>query len=460
MSLRSFASSILAAIRGPDGRDIPPPPRPEGGPITTVRTEDLWSTYPSSGLTPAKLASVLKEADQGSIARAMDLAEEIEAKSGRILSGMQTRKRAVQRLDWTITPASDSARDTEIADFIRKNFTDCGLRKPVYNLMDALLKGFAALWINWRLDGDQIWLGSLDWTPQRRWTYVPIDHTPYAPAPITPRILTEQNPLYGEEIKPFTFLIHTDTTRSTVPQKAGLWRTVVWYWMFANFSLRDWIVFLDRYGLPFKLGKYPVGMDPAEVDVLKAAVRAAGDSGAVINDQTMLEILETKGTGTSMHERLTRYCDDQITLVILGQTATTQGTPGRLGADDAQSDVREDLIKADGADLAETIINGLIYPLVGWNFGWDDFLPRFEFLFDKEEDLKTKSETYKTLVEIGVPVTVAQAHEEFGIRPAEGEEPLLQLATQTGGEGFRLQALGLRDKKKVPIGSRWVDLAK
>ena len=435
--LQRLFNPVLAAIRGPDGRDIPTPKRPQGGTITTVRTQDLWSTYPSSGLTPAKLGTILKEADAGNITRAQDLAEEIESKSARILSGMQTRKRAVQRLDWTVTPASDAPRDVEIADFVRKNLTDCGLRKPVYHLLDAIYQGFAALWINWRYDGKQIWLGSLDWTPQSRWTYLPRDFAPNAAAPLTPRLLTEQEPIYGEEIEPWTFVLHTDSTRSTLPQRAGLWRTLAWHWMFANFSLKDWIVFLDRYGQPFKLGKYPAGMDPAEVEVLKSAVRAAGDSGAVINDQTLLEIIESKGTGTDMHERLVRYCDEQITLVILGQTATTQGTPGKLGNEQAQADVREELVQADAADLAETLRNALIWPLVGWNFGWDVLLPQFAFIFDKAEDLEKKANTYKVLVDIGVPVTVRQAQEEFGILPAEGEEPLLSLRSGIGESGNR-----------------------
>jgi phage gp29-like protein len=442
----------LAALQAPGPGPDAPPRRPDGGPVTTVRVEDTWSTYPSNGLTPARLAAILKEADTGNITRAMLLAEEIEAKSARILSGLQTRKRAVQRLNWTVTPASASAADSEIAEFVRKNLTDCGLRKAVYYLLDAIYKGFATLWINWRLEGDRVWLGSLEWSPQSRWTYLARDLTPDAPAPMTPRLLTRAEPTYGEDINLFTWLIHHDATRSTVPQRAGLWRTLVWYWMFSNFSLKDWIVFLDRFGQPFKIGKYPAGMDPKEVDILKEAVRAAGDVGAVISDQTLLDIIETKGQGTDMHERLTRYCDEQITLTILGQTATTQGTPGKLGNEKEQGEVRRELVEADAADLAETIQNGLVWPLVGWNFGWDAFLPQFSFIVDKQEDQAKKSAVFKTLTEIGVPITVAQAQEEFGIRPAQGDEPVLQL---NGGAPQARGLMMLQEKKRpVPIGAR------
>ncbi|MDF5986520.1 hypothetical protein P4131_17570 [Pseudomonas aeruginosa] len=42
--------------------------------------------------------------------------------------------------------------------------------------------------------------------------------------------------------------------------------------------------------------------------------------------------------------------DETIAKVTLGQVASSQGTPGRLGNDDLQADVRLDLVKAD-ADL-------------------------------------------------------------------------------------------------------------
>lgn len=431
-------SRALAAMRlsDPQGREIPTRPRrPDTNPIIAVRNEDLWSTYPSTGLTPAKLASLIKQADAGDIRRGVELAAEIETKSGRILSNMETRKRAVQKLEWTVTPASDDAQDEEIADFVRTELEEVGLHQPTYELLDAILKGFAAQWINWRYDGARLRLDSLEWLPQQRFTFIPRDFNPRAAAVQWPRMLTDKEQIYGEELQPWTSLIHRDRTRSTFAHQTGLWRTLVWYWMFGNFSIKDWVEFLDGYGVPFKLGKYPSGMDSGEIGVLKSAVQARGGAGAVINDQTLLEIIESKSTGTDMHERLARYCDEMISIVILGQTASTQGTPGKLGNEEEQGEVRKDRLEADAVDLAETYRYGLIWPLVGFNWGFDRALPGFAFTIAEAEDLKEKSETYKMLVEIGVPITVRQAQEEFGILPAEGDEPLLQA-------GNRQQATG------------------
>jgi len=110
---------------------------------------------------------------------------------------------------------------------------------------------------------------------------------------------------------------------------------------------------------------------------------------------------------------------------ILGQTATTEGTPGRLGADDAQDLVRHDLIKADEESLAKTYRSQFIRPLVGYNFGWDKPLPWFKFRFETAEDLKDLSEVYKNLREINQPMSAEHVSERFKIPlPKKGETTL------------------------------------
>lgn len=428
------------AMTDAHGRPLPAnPPKPAGGPTITVRVEDLWSTHPSAGLTPQKLASILNEADDGYITRAMQLAEEIEAKSPRILAAMRDRKLAVQQLEWTVTPASDSREDKKIAAFVRKNLEDADIGEAVGHMQDSILKGFSALWINWRIEGEQVWLHALDWAPQARFTFTPRDVNPQAAASLWPRLLTAQEPVYGEELEQWRWLISRDAARSTVLNKAGLWRTVAWFYLFSNFSMKDWIVFLDTLGVPLMVGKYPTGMETKEIEVLKAAIKAAAARGVVFNDQALLEIVESKTTSTEMHERLARYCDEQISIAIVGQTASTQGTPGRLGGDDAELAVRKSLIVADARIRAREIRQQVIWPLVAWNFGPDKFLPHFEFAIEEPEDQEQKSRVYKTLVEIGVPITRAQAQAEFHIRPAEGDEPLLQppraVPSPLAGEG-------------------------
>ena len=55
---------------------------------------DKFSSYPSDGLTPVKLARIFKEADAGDPFRQMELFEEMESKDTHLFSQLQTRKLA------------------------------------------------------------------------------------------------------------------------------------------------------------------------------------------------------------------------------------------------------------------------------------------------------------------------------------------------------------------------------
>ena len=65
--------------------------------VSVVTNRDIWSTHPSSGLTPEKLASLLREAESGDISRQMELFEEIEEKDLHIVSCLNDRKDAVKQ---------------------------------------------------------------------------------------------------------------------------------------------------------------------------------------------------------------------------------------------------------------------------------------------------------------------------------------------------------------------------
>jgi phage gp29-like protein len=45
------------------------------------------------------------------------------------------------------------------------------------------------------------------------------------------------------------------------PQRSGYLRTAIWWSWFKSLTVRDWVAFAERFGLPYPIGKY----DPMEV---------------------------------------------------------------------------------------------------------------------------------------------------------------------------------------------------
>lgn len=452
------------ALVDPYGRELKSfPKRPSTDVQGTVRIRDQWSSYPSQNLTPQKLAGILREADGGDILQQAELAQEMEEKDPELSAALQTRKLAVQGLPWELEPASPSSEDQMIAEHVRKNLQDLKLRKTFLALEDAVWKSFSCVEMRWTLDGGLAWVSQLVWVPQQRFTFLVQDQTINASILKLPNLLTDDAPIYGVEVPAFQLLYHRVESRSGLAQRGGLFRPCAFPYLFKNFAIKDWLIFLEKYGQPTRIGKYTEGATPAAIDMLKHAVQNMGvDAAAVISDSTLIELVESKMSGTSS-DIYDRFINERVNKAyekcILGQTATTEGTPGRLGGDEAQSQVRRDLLKADAEDLSETITEQLIWPMVGYNFGFEKMLPNFRFIVEIPEDRQILALTHKTLVEIGVPIPLAFAQKKYGIPAPVGDEPVLRMSVVPPVPGLETDsspspALSLKKKVVVPVGSR------
>lgn len=78
--------------------------KPVRGMLAVGDVNDKYSTYPSNGLTPRRLARIFRAADGGDVFEQMELFEEMEEKDTHLFSQLQTRKLAVTGLDWEVQP--------------------------------------------------------------------------------------------------------------------------------------------------------------------------------------------------------------------------------------------------------------------------------------------------------------------------------------------------------------------
>ena len=116
---------------------------------------------------------------------------------------------------------------------------------------------------------------------------------------------------------------------------SGLYRGISWYYLFSNFTMKDWLTFIELYGVPLRLGKYGRTTDEKARSALKEAVRNLGsDSAAVISDDTTIEFIHSALAGDNrLFQNAAEFFNRQKSKRILGQTLTTeQGAgPGASG---------------------------------------------------------------------------------------------------------------------------------
>ncbi len=379
--------------------------------ISTVTVRDRWSTYPSSGLTPERLARVLREADNGDVSRQAELFEEMEEKDAHLASQFQIRKLAVQGLAWDIVPSTQTGPAAETARYCRtalENLSD--LDEHLLDMLDALAKGYSLMEILWEASEKEARIGGLRWVHPKKVTFWDS---------LTPRVLTDEEPIRGLDLLPFKFVYHRCRVRSGYDTRAGIMRVCAWMYLFKNYAVKDWIGFAEVYGMPLRVGKYEPGASKADREALIRAVRSLGsDAAGIISKSTEIQFIEAqKGSSVNVYESLASFCDAQMSKAILGQTLTSEPGGGKgqgsfaLGR--VHSEVRHDLVEADCKALAKTITRQVLRPLVGFNFGWDAPVPRFRFLCEPPEDLRALAEVYKILSEIGFDFSREQLAQRF-----------------------------------------------
>jgi len=390
--------------------------RPETREIAIAEIRDRWSDYPSGGLTPQRLAAILKEADQGDMRRQAELFEEMEEKDAHLASQFQVRKLAVQGLGWEILPAAEDAQAKKIAQACRELIDGLvDFDEHVLDLLDALAKGYSMMEILWDTSSGQAAIRDLRWIHPKKVTFW---------ESLTPRVITPEEPVRGIDPPPFKFVFHRYKARSGHDTRAGIMRVCAWMYLFKNYSIKDWVAFAEVYGMPLRVGRYEPGASKADKDALIAAIRSLGsDAAGIISKSTEIDFVEAqKSGGTSgqnIYESLTRFCDAQMSKAVLGQTLTSEAGgsrgQGSYALGQVHNDVRQDLTDADCKALAKTIAHQVLRPFVGFNFGWDAPAPAFRFLFEPPEDLKAAAETYKILSEMGFDLSQEHVSERFKI---------------------------------------------
>lgn len=407
------------------GRPLKPTKKDLLTEVGSVPVRDRYSSYPSQGLTPEKLARILKEADSGHVASQAMLFQEMEEKDAHLYSVLASRKLAVTGLEMEILPASDSAEDKRIAEAAREMFDyEESLGDDLRDVLDAIGKGFSVNEIIWDLSEGQYWIKRLSWIHQKHFTFSPRDTR--LPMHTEPYIITEANPIHGEELRPYKYVYFRSRARSGSPSRGGLIRPCAYMYLFKNYDVKDWVVFAERFAMPIRVGKYKPETSEADKDVLKDAVfNLASDAAAVISDSTLIEFIEqqAKGASVDVFERLAAFCDAAMSKAVLGHSASSESTPGKLGSEHEASDLRQDLLESDARALANIIKNQMLAPWVAVNFGPDKAVPKVKFAYEPPEDRKSEAETYGTLVsQVGLPIPLQHIYDKFGIPAPDGEE--------------------------------------
>lgn len=408
--------------------------------LAQLHTE--YADHPSSGLTPAKLAGILRDAEKGDIKAQCELFQDMEEKDAHMLAEIGKRRRALTTVDWEVTPPRNAnAAEKAEAAWLNEVLQDLpDFEDLLFDMLDAIGKGFAGIELDWQMLGRE-WLPAAFDYREASWFQLDLETR-------TELRLRDGSP-EGERLNPFGWIVHQHKAKSGYVARGGLYRVLAWPYLFKNYAVRDLAEFLEIYGLPLRLGKYPPGSTAEEkATLLRAVISIGHNAGGIIPEGMSMEFKEAAQGSHDPFDWMVQWAEKSMSKAILGGTLTTQadGKTATNALGQVHNEVRHDLLKSDAKQVATTLRQYLLYPLLVLNRGGDRDprrLPRFQFDLVEAEDMKTYATALPSLAGSGMRIPTRWAHEKLRIPEAGKDEPILQPTPviEPGTASARLVAL-------------------
>lgn len=385
-------------------------------------------------VAPSRLASAFAMADQGQITEQSKLFNLIEEHDSHIFSEMAKRKRAITSLGWHLEAPDDAKegelkRIKELDQMLRENN---GFEQMQYDLADAIGKGFAMIELEWK-KGD-VWLPECyHYVPQQ--LFVTDQDTAE---------LKYNGTGMPEDLRPYGWIKHVQKSKSGYLESAALFRVLAWTYAYKAYNVQDMQRFLELYGLPLRLGKYPAGIDKKSRDELLRAVRSIGNDGAgVVPANMSIEFIQATAAGkiNDFLDAVHYWEEKQSKSILGGDLDGKTTTEARIMVYDK---VRREIVLHDVGNMEPTVDQQLLAPINMYNGMFEaGRMPKFKYLTQESVDQQKMVTVLEKGVALGMEIEVEYAHEVMQIPRAKQGAALL-------GKPVETPAINNVDKTKQP----------
>lgn len=325
-----------------------------------------------------------------------------------VKTAFQQRTLAVTSKEYAVDPGDDSANAKAAAEFVKAQLDRIGWDRITTKMLYGVFYGYAVAELLYDVTPEaKIGWRAIKVRNRQRFGFATDGEL---------RMLTRENMIEGEACDPTYFWsFNTGADNDDEPYGLGLAHWLYWPVLFKRNGIKFWLVFLEKFGQPTPVGKFPAGTsDEDKQRLLDALTAIHTDSAVVIPDTMAADLLEAARSGTADYGELCKFMDAAILKVIIGQTASTEGTAGKLGGEQLRSEVRDDIVKADSDLICESFVLGAVKTLVEWNFPPGTPLPKVYRRIDPPEDLDAIAARDKQLSDMGWERTEESFTEVYG----------------------------------------------
>jgi phage gp29-like protein len=325
-----------------------------------------------------------------------------------------SRKAAVQSCEWDIREKQGGSKraSKKAIQFIEDIMSGLDIDQVITDMLDAPFYGMSPVEIIWKTTGS-------GWIPEKlegkpaEWFVFSMENEL--------RFLSTEHQIEGEILPDMKFLLARHHASYLNPYGERLAARCFWPVAFKKGGMKYWSIFTEKFGMPWVVGRVPrMTNETDRAALLSKLVTMVQDAVAVINDDERVEFLEEKGkTGTSgIYSELIDTCNKEISKAVLGQTATTEGTPGKLGEEKGQVETKKDLADRDKRMIASQM-NLFFSWAVMMNLSNTDAPV---FVWQEEEDIQSdRSERDERLYQQGARFTKNYYMRAYGFEESDLE---------------------------------------
>ena len=374
-----------------------------------------FSGHLAFGMDPFQLGGIIRAADAGTTLSWMTLAEEIEELYPHYGAVLSKRKRQVCQLPITVHPFDDSADSIKHGDLVTDWLNSGVLQRALFGICDGMGKGYSAHEIIWDSAPGRVVPAKLLYRSQRFFEFNWEDGD----------TLWLRTAGGFADLAPHKFLVHRHPSKSGLTIRSGLTRQIAFIWMYATFTMRDWALFCQAYGMPIRVGRYGPEASEGDKRVLwRAASSIAGDVSAIIPKSMELEFIkDTERTaGSTLYEKRLDWLDRTVSKVVLGGTAGTDAINGGHAVGREHRAAEQDVERFDAELLSNSINDQIIQPMIAFTFGPQLQYPTLLIGRPDEVPLNDVLSGVANLAGLGLKVKSSEVRDRLGLTKPEGED--------------------------------------
>lgn len=402
------------------------PRKPDTGPAVELTPYDAQTVAVAPGLTPSRLATILSTADSGDPREQAQLCCDVIERSPKIGSALATRAAAVRGTPWYAHPADENNRlaitiAKECESLLRGAQGDDGFADDVVDwdtairhILRAYLPGYSLAANVWA-DGGRRLVG---------WQLLEPTTILFGQGR-EPRLVLEDTP-QGVPLSdwgPGRWVWHRHYHASGIAKRGGLIRPAGWLHVCYSLTYHMWMRYTEKYGTPLQVATVDDEVWRTQRSQVLSILRGmATDGAAVVTRGIELKLQEPYVRSV---EGYTRFLEDvraEISMLILGQTSSSDSRDSNRSTAAAHELVRQDLREDDCRAVAATIRRCIWRPWVAWMHGPEAvaLVPEMVWETDPPADSKADAETIeilnRALLASGVQVDPEEVSKQTGYK--------------------------------------------